>query len=334
MARNANLFARAIDNPEDNARGPNSKDNPQVKVGAPKLDGYNDAYATGVTRRMADLRYGGQMGYSPDFTTWVNFHPYVSRNLIPILIEPPLGMRALPNHEVWIAALKSMVETMPMSIQGLNARLDVQTATTPFGGAGQEFEVYTNVRETKPSISMTWKERVGIPVYRFFSAWIRYLMMDPNTKFATINTIAGSELSDLMADQFSMTMLFIEPDELHRYVNQSWLVTNMFPKSTGDNSAKMDRANDGETRDTTIEFSGIAQYGAGVDNFAQTVLDKISIIGADPHGRQAFKTQISDYVKELIGSDYESTAEIIRPQNLILPADARGPAFSERDSDL
>lgn len=317
MARNPNLFAR----PPKNIGELIDKGSPDY--GAPDLNGYNDTYATGVRRRVADLRYGGQMGYSPDFSTWVNFHPYVSRNLIPILIEPPLGFRSLPNADVWIGALRSMVEVMPMSIQGFNAELTVNTQTTPFGGGGEEFDSYVNVKRQKPDIQFTWTERVGMSIFRFHDAWIRYFIMDPNTKNATINTIPNSQLSDLMADQYSMTMLFIEPDELHRFVNQAWLVTNMFPKSSGQNTAKMDRANDMEKRELTIGYTGISQYGAGVDDFAQMILNEISIIGADPHGREAFMRDISGYVRDLIGQGYETSAEDIAPINRILNPQVR-----------
>lgn len=314
MARNANLFIRAQRSLEAGT----------ANSGAPMKGGYGDTYATGVNRRLSDLRFGGQMGYSPDFSTWVNFHPYVSRNLIPILIEPPLFFRTMPNSDVWIAALRSMLEVMPRSIQGLNAELQVSTATTPFGGAGQEFGVYTNVKEQKPDIQVTLVERVGMPIYRFISAWIRYGMMDPNTKVATVNTIAGSQLSDMMADQYSATVLFIEPDEMHRFVTQAWLVTNMFPKGTGQNTAKMDKASDMEMRELTIQFEGIAQYGAGVDDFAQRILNEISIVGADPHARDAFIKEVSGYVKDLTGQGYKSSAEDIAPLNRITNPEANG----------
>lgn len=312
MARNANLFLRSTNLPVDNS---NSRD--QANSGAPKKGGYDDTYGAGVNRRMSDLRYGGQFGYSPDFTTWVNMHPYVSRNLIPILVEPPLFFRTMPNPDVWIAALRSLVETMPRSIQGLNGELQVSTASTPFGGAGQEFEVYTNVKEQKPEIQFTWVERVGMPIQRFLQSWIRYGMMDQNTKVATVNTIAGSQLSDMMADQYSMTMLFIEPDEMHRFVTQAWLVTNMFPKSSGTNTAKMDKASDMEMREYSVQFAGISQYGAGVDDFAQTVLSTMKITGADPHAREAFQTQISGYVQDLIGQGYKSSVATLAPLNRI-----------------
>lgn len=314
MARSNDIFLRPTD--LNSANG-----------GAPRQDGYNDVWLAGVKRRTGDLRFGGQMGYNLDFTHWVNAHPYVSRNVIPILIEPPLGMKALPNSKIWIRALKSMVETMPLSITGLNAQLDVSTDSTPFGGGGEEFEVYTDVKRARSDINFTWVEKTGLPIYRYMSAWIRYLMMDPDTKNATINTMPNARLNDLMADQYSMTMLFIEPDELHRFVTQSWLVTNMFPKTTGENTAKREQAAGQSKRELSIGFTGIAQYGAGVDDFAQAILNEISIIGADPHGREAFIKKIDGMVRDITGSGfdsgvrgfgYEASTEINEPLNRIL----------------
>lgn len=289
-----------------------------VNSGKPRQDGYNDMYAAGVKRRLSDLRYGGQFGYSPDLTTWVNAHPYVSRNLVPILIEPPLAMQALPNSDKWIASLRALIETIPQSIQGLNGELKVNTSESPLGGGGQRFEVFTNVLEEAPNIQIQYQERVGMAIFRYWHAYIRYFMMDPNTKYATANTIPGVRLSDLMADQYSFTCLFIEPDELHTFVNQAWLVTNMFPKGTGQNTAKRDKANDLEPRQTTIDFAGIAQYGSGVDDFAQIVLNEMNLLGADPHARQAFQKEISGYVRDLRGEGYKSSVEAIEPINRIM----------------
>lgn len=309
MTRSSNLFARSA-----------STDG--VTSGRPTLDGYNDAYAAGVQTREADLRFGGQMGYAPDYTTWVNAHPYVSRPVIPILMQAPLGFQSLPNSDIWVSALRSLVETAPLSITGLNAQLDVSTDSIPFGGAGQEFDVYTNVKEQKPDITFTWAERVGMPIYRFISSWIRFLMMDPDSKYATINAIPNSSLTDMLADQYTMTMMFIEPDEAHRSVRQSWLVTNMFPKTTGPNTAKRDMASDQELRkDLAVGFTGIAQYGAGVDDVAQTLLSEIDLVGADPNARQAFLKELSGYVTDSTGNSYENTAESISPINRILSPD-------------
>ncbi len=256
-------------------------------------------YTDGVQTPVTDLRQGASMGYAPDIASWVSHQPYTSRPLIVYLLEAPLAFNKLPNGNRYIAALRHMVEAMPMTVEGLNSRLDVTTDdSTPFGAGGQKHEVFTNVMEVAPDINFQWRERLGKGIYRFLSQWIRLTMMDPNTKYATANTIEGVELTDALPDQYSMSCLFIEPDPLHRTVVQSWVVTNMFPKTTGDSTGKRDLANPAAVVDIQVPFAGIAQFGAGVDAFAQKVLSTNSLIGADPHRRKSYVDEISARVAD------------------------------------
>lgn len=72
----------------------------------------------------------------------------------------------------------------------------------------------------------------------FHQGWITNLMMGPDTRFANIATLSGitsmSQPPHMLADMYSVTMLFIEPDPTHTRVVKSWLVTNMYPAGAGD----------------------------------------------------------------------------------------------------
>lgn len=269
-----------------------------------------EVYAAGSPRQILDLRYGGQMGWAPDFTTYVNNHPFVTRPLICLMLEEPKGFQLFPNSDRWIGSLRSMIETKPLRIEGLRNQWEVETASVNFGGGGQEQEVFTDVKESKPDISFTWTELDGMPIYRMHKAWINYLMMNPHTKYAMNNTIPGAELSDLLPDQYAMTCAFIEPDPNHRYVNQAWIVTNMFPKGTGDNSAKRDKTSAMEVREVTINYTGLSQQGDGVNEFAQMLLDRISIAHADPEKRRSFIREISARVAER-NFGYGNTVDLV-----------------------
>lgn len=252
----------------------------------------NIAYARGQQNPMIDIRFGGQMGYAPDLTEWVSNQAYVRRNLICLLVEAPTGFQNLPDSDYWTGTLRALVELHPQRIQGLNATLNVEFTETPVGGAGQIQHDVTDVKETPPNISFTWKEKYGMPIQRFFSGWIRYLMMDPNSKFASINTISGNAVPDMLSDRTSATMLFIEPDPTHTKVVKSWLVSNMMPKSSGEVVGTRDITAAGEPAEYEIEMTGISQYGTAVDAFAQRVLSGISITGADPYNRAAMVSSI------------------------------------------
>ena len=253
----------------------------------------SNAYGRGNTSPMLDLRYGGQMGFAPELTEWVSNQQYVKRNLICLLVEAPKGFQKLPEQEYWVGTLRALVELHAIRITGLNATLTVETVETPVGGAGQVQQDVTNVTEAKPDISFTWNEKYGMPVQRFLDGWIRYLIMDPNTKFANVNTIAGNSVTDLLADMYSATMCFIEPDPTHTKVVKSWLVSNMYPLTSGEVTAQRDITAASEQTQYDVQFTGISQYGLGVNAFAQKLLDGINITGANPYHRAAFIDSIS-----------------------------------------
>lgn len=249
-------------------------------------------YGAGHQAPMLDLQFGGQMGYAPDLTEWVSNQAYVRRNMFALLVEPPKAFSMLPNPDAWVATLRALVELHPMSIEGLNAGLEVEVAETPVGGAGEMQEDFTDVKRTRSQVTFRWNEKYGMPVANFLQGWITQLIMDPNTKFAGIATL-GQKPTDMLADMYSATMLFIEPDPTHTKVVKSWLGTNMWPKTTGAIEGKRDLTAAGETPSYDVGFTGIYQWGLGVDSFAQTMLDSISLTGANPYLRPAFVSAIS-----------------------------------------
>lgn len=251
------------------------------------------AYGAGHQAPMVDLQFGGQMGFAQDLSEWVSNQAYVRRNLICLLVEAPKGFKFLPNSEQWIATLRSLVELHPLSIDGLNAGLEVEIASNPFGGGGQVQEDFTDVKETQSRPVFRWAEKYGMPIAHFFRGWITNLMMDPNTKFANVATLGGTKPTDMLADQYTATMIFIEPDPTHTKVVKSWLVTNMFPQGTGEITGRRDLTQANETPTYDINFTGIAQFGLGVDAFAQKLLDGISLTGANPYQRPAFVENIT-----------------------------------------
>lgn len=257
-----------------------------------------NAYGKGVNTAVLDLQYGGQMGFAPDLSEWVSNQQYTRRNLIALLVEAPKGFQYLSNPTYWVATLRALVELHPIRITGLAQGLEVETAETPVGGGGEMHEDFTDVKRARSQITFTWNEKYGMPVTRFLAGWIRYLMMDPDTKVALINTISGNSttVTDMLADMYSATMLFIEPDPTHTKVVKSWLVTNMWPKGTGEITGQRDVTAAQEKLDVDVQFAGIAQTGLGVDAFAQTIMSGISITGANPYTRAAFVTALDSNV--------------------------------------
>lgn len=254
------------------------------------------AYGAGHNAPMLDLQNGGQMGFAPDLTEWVSNAAYIRRNLFCLLVEAPKAFALLPNPDAWVATLRALVELHPLSIEGLNATLEVELSESPVGGAGEMQEDITDVKQSRSQVSFRFAEKYGMPVANFHSNWIRYLLMDPNSKYANIASL-GNAPTDMLPDQYAATMLFIEPDSTHTKVVKSWLGTNMFPKTSGEITGRRDLTQAHEAPTYDIGYTGIYQFGLGVDAFAQMILDRISLAGANPYLRPAFVDDITQEVQ-------------------------------------
>jgi hypothetical protein len=248
----------------------------------------NTAYSKGMLNPMLDLANGGQFGYAPKLTEWVSNQAYVRRNLICILLEAPRFFQSMPEPQIWVESLKSLVELHCRTIEGFNAGITVETDNHPVGGAGELQDEYVDVKRARTEPSFTFVEKYGLPIQTFIYNWITYGMMDPDTKYALISTLNNEGPDDLLADWYSMTCAFIEPDPTHKKVVKSYVTTNMFPKGTGEIMSKRDLTAGSEILTLTIDFTGITQVGIGTNTFCQRLLDEINLTNANPYLRPSF----------------------------------------------
>jgi hypothetical protein len=256
--------------------------------------------ATGqLNPTILDPRKGGMNGWSPDYAEWASAQAYIQKNVNAYLIEAPRGFDYLPNKDAWVGALKALIELHPQSITGLNSTYEVEVAENAVGGAGQMFEDFTNVTEARTQVSMTWIEKYGMPIGNFFRTWIRMLMMNPNTKYADIMTLASGAPTDQLADLYSATVLFVEPDPTGRFPINAWLTTNFWPRGSGEITGKRDLTSPSESRTIDIQFAGLTQQGTGVLTFAKKILDSVSLANASPNNRPAFVQDLSADVQTM-----------------------------------
>lgn len=254
------------------------------------------AYEEGANRPMLDLQYGGQVGWSPNLAEFTSNQAYVSRPLMCIVLEVPKLFTVMKDAPKWIASFKAMMELHSKTIEGLNAGLKVDVDEHAFGQAGEMQQEFTNVtrERSQPKHGMT--EKYGRPIQTLLDYWIRYGMMDPDTKFALAGIMTGDAVTDLLNDWYGATCLYIEPDPLHRRVQKAWITTGMWPTSgTGDIIGKKDASAGQEILNLDVEFAGVSVSGYGVNAMAQTFLDSIRNNGlnADPQMKQAFIKGVS-----------------------------------------
>lgn len=251
----------------------------------------------GYVAQNTDLRYGAQMGFSNELSTWVSNHPHVARNVVLFLLEAPLFMKKLPDAEYQIASLRQFFETMPHTVNGLTNTINVETDSIPFGRDGSVQEFFTNVKYSPINLSLTMHERYNRGVWRMLHSWIRLGMMDPQMGFAAANTIQGVELDDGLPDQWTATLLAVECDHNHREPVQSWIITNVAPKDSIENIASRNMTNQGyQKQDLQIALTGIPQRGPGPEHLGKKLMARMPLTNADPHLRNAYINEIDPAV--------------------------------------
>lgn len=259
-----------------------------------------NAYSNMSFAPTVDLRLGGQNGFIPDYRTYLSNSAYVQRNVIPFLIEYPRGFNHLPNPEIWIGTLKSLVETQALTIEGLNGKVNVSYTENAIGSSGEMQEDFTQVTRERSTPSFTWVERQGRPIHLFFNGWIFYLIGHPDTQTPMINSLPqnADKYFDFLPDFNSMSVLFVEPDPFQRRVVEAWLCVNMMPKTSGDLSGKRDLASAMSDRKVTIDFTAMTMMSLGVNQFGQWLLNQLNYVGLNPHTRRSAIETISANITE------------------------------------
>lgn len=272
------------------------------------------AYAGQSTSPMLDLTYGGQGGWAPNLKQLHSNQAYVSRPMVAMVLEFPRFFRAMPNTAKWQASLKALIEQHARSITGFNSGLTVDTDEHPVGGSNEMQQEFVNVTRARTQPNFTWQEKYGRPINHFLNTWIRYGMMDPDTKSSLLATLTsfGDDKgipTDLLGDINSMTCIFFEPCPLFRTVTNATICTNMFPLGDGDVEMSRDLTQSQSLREISVEFAAVSQHGLGVLNLAQKILDSINVAGADPYRKAAMLDDISADVKAIKTSGYTTTVE-------------------------
>jgi len=277
----------------------------------------NRAYAEGAPAPMIDLGRSSQFGYAADYEGWVGNAAHIRNNVIVVLLEAPRAFQYLRDKEYWYGTLRELLEGHAQTVDGLNGGLEVETIGNPIGAGGQQQREFTKVREIESSATFKWIEKYGMPVGKFWRRYITMLMADPLSNVPGIANLPGVEIPDLLPDMYSFSAAFIQPDRLHRKVDQAWIGTNLFPQRTGDLLGNRDIANAREGTSIDINMGGIYQYGPGVDIVAQRMLNEINITGAMPADRRGFIQAVQGVVAST-NNGYKRSAERVGEQQQTL----------------
>lgn len=258
----------------------------------------------GSTVKTLNLAKGGNAGILTNLTSskegvlygeWINNTPYVSGNLIFILLDYPKFFDYLDNKDEMKSWLKNITELHSDTIEGYTKTLTVNYGETAIGGTSETVQAALNTLIAKSEPVMTFTEKLGKPFEKFWNFFIRYGIKDPYTKQALISTLESYDGDAWTLDKSSFSGIAIELDPTGTQVVEAYLSVNMQPTTAGDITNKKDKTADGEYRVLSIPFTAITISTESVRQLAQSLIDVISANYYDPESSQmVYNAVVSD----------------------------------------
>ena len=247
------------------------------------------------------------MGSLIDVGKYVQNAHYVRKNLMVRVVEYPRWISYMPNPQPYREAIKSWFETQT-KVDGLNKALTAEFVRTPIGPSGHQQADFSKSVEAQSVITHTGVEKYGRYFRTLFEHWIRFGMGD-HLSGVPLVSIFNPEVTDALPDLYSCSVIYFEPDPLHKYVQDAFLVTNMAPESAGPDDYRKDPEAAGETVELPIQFTGLQQTSYGVKLWAQELLDQTNRGGFNSIAQRSVRTAIDADVQATRGGWNDGAAE-------------------------
>lgn len=245
-----------------------------------------------------DTRFGGQQGFLPSlgrkvpgdsktYAEWINNAAYVSRNLIAVVIQTPGFFKLFDDASITKDLQETYVDLMELeaeTIEGLQATLTVEVGEHLVGSGGEMQQETVKSSRARSNVTYTWREKLGKPINRFLDILIRYGDMDPDTGAPLITSVSSKfKKGNIYTPNYKAgTVMFFEPDLAMKNVVEAFLVTNFFPLTAGEITAKRDLSAAGEMKVYSVEFATLTTSNAATKAYAQKLLDGMTILKTNP----------------------------------------------------
>jgi hypothetical protein len=235
-----------------------------------------------------DLTQFSTAGLTPDFVNMDGMSDYVNHNTMLFVLHLPTMFNVFKQDGPLIqGAIKNMLENHSVRIDGLNARIDVDAYETDFHGGGEKFQTDINITRQQSSISITFNDKRNRPIQKLLEFWIKCKAGDPNTKTPLISLYDKSlRYTELLPSMYSCVVAFVTPNETKTRVDKAWLTHHFWPKTAGENNGQKDITVKGVSNQLSIEWFGTSQFGYGVDELGQRLLDSLNrpALNSELHG--------------------------------------------------
>lgn len=248
---------------------------------------------------------GGQHGWAENQQTYISNQSHVNRPLVCLVLQAPRIFDYLPHGKMYTETFKAMMEEHSHSITGFDAELSVDFDVTPIGGAGQEQHEVVNVTRAQPEPVHSLTDKRGRPFQKFLEWWIRYALMDPETKHPLAAILNDPRITDLGPDMISASCLYFVPDTLFKHVDRAWICVNMMPHTQGTSTAQRNKRDAQEILNIEIPFTALSDNSAGAELLAERLMAQIQTFNADPQHRKALFNDIDPNVAAAKDTGYK-----------------------------
>lgn len=245
-------------------------------------------------RQRLDPGFGGAGGHMPDFSKWINSQAHLDGQARAVVLQTPNFYKQFGSDvaDNLITMSRAYFETHVRSFEGLNYGLSVETDEHAFGGAGEMFEEYTDVKRARSTPSVTVVEKYGRPFQTWLNFQIRYGLMDPETKTSMVRSLSQRTATHNLSSNYSHTVLFYTTDPMDYEVDKAIICTNMFPKGEGPVELRRNLTEARSILTLTTEWTALSVTGNGVMSLAQALHNQLQLVNANPIYRPALVGQI------------------------------------------
>lgn len=262
-----------------------------------------------------DITFGGQNGYliNPQQLILGNT-PYVRQQIRAVLITAPGAMAFMENPQYQYTALKSLIELRSQKIDGLKSDITNDFDGFNYGNAGEKLEAVTKSSRAVSTPSHEWAVTYGMAEIRWWAEYSRLLILDPDLQAPGIIYSPAFINAGLpyLANMYTFTTLYYEPDPTFTYPTNAWLCTNMQPREVSGIIGKAEKGGGSSIEPLNIEFTSATLIGEGVYNLAKAYMDGINLQNLRPLALQPYVNGIDPNVSAaVIGLASEVDAAVI-----------------------
>lgn len=212
-----------------------------------------------------------------DWTNLSQFTQFMTGYYIFKVVSLPEYMLTLGEKRTDIDKLnKIFTAILEQDFRGLSGTGGWSTETSTISNGAKSISMITDVvEETNVNINLSYYERTGMPLTRYVTNYLKYLV-DPNTKAKTYGGLIADNTMKMGFENEVFTFLYIVTDSTYLEVEKAFMFCNM--QLTGIDTSSLYEGRRGEisNQEIPLQFSGIQVSGNKIDAAAKKYLNSIT----------------------------------------------------------